>query len=436
VSNTLNFNGAEQKLHTTSYNLEGLMMSKNLGINGQNPLQSIDYKYNNRGWLRGINQDISTFANGVAIPSCDPVNTTLDTDPVDALTEYTVMLSQLLDMRFDVEISSTSHEECIENTCELPSGCSSSDIIPQLTSVENIISNMETFFSTTLDSECIIDGVVSATTDNVISTENLPYSFNIVRIHLCNGLEYYVLEEYLDQITGDYYIQQTITVYNPDQLFEVDQGGNSVTIDLSQFLDEILYSQYPDGISMNVDAYNPCGGINCTSYYGECTLEETQQQQTALIALQENYETIDLETLSYPVTLYYVGICNGQTFWVLGAEIGFLSNTNYEVIDELILTGPETEIPIDDPITEVDKEDMFCLQLDYDPAGNIKKQIWQVAGRQVFTYDYLYDPLYRITNAEFSEHYNSDGSDVMTINNRFGVGGITRCLKFATSNPY
>ncbi len=426
ISNTLSINGQPRKnIHQCTYNLEGLLYSKNLGGTKEQPIQSIDYQYNVRGWMRLMNQDISPFTTGVPLPACDPVTSILDNDVLDPIEDYLVTIEQLLAMRFDVAIGSATYEECNENLCDTPANCTTGDIENQLMDLEEMLNSMTALSYGVAEVACNDGGTQVIIDEDVMSIITLPFSFNIVRIHLCNDLEYYVFEQFLNQLSGDYYVQQIITVHSAEQLFELKNGDVTKMINLEELLHLLLENQLLDGAYFTLDDYNDCGEIDCETIYDDCTLSQIESQNIALNELQINANNIDFENIEFPVTLNYIGLCGGATLWVLETEMDFLIDSPYELLDLLVLNGPEDLIAVDDPITESDKEDLFCMQLDYDLEGNINKMLWQTAGREVFQYDYLYDPLYRLTTANFSEHFNENGQNLKTADNRFGVGAIS-----------
>ncbi len=400
------------------YNAEGLLAEKTL-----NNLQSLDYNYNSRGWLRTINQNLVPFALPESLPSCSPIDadpSTLSPDPVEA---STVTISQLLDMRFEVDMITpgTSEEQCETVPCPDVEGCDNTDIPSQIISIENIIETINTEVSTTQEVACEVDGVVTVIEQEVIDISLIALPLEVKRVRLCNGAEYYILSSYLDQISGAYDIVQTIQITNYDQVFNLEQSGEFITLDLTEFIDYILHGQ-ESGSNVSIDDYIQCGMEECETIELGCTNAEIAEQEIALDLLAQSYEFLDIENLEFPLTLYSVALCDGQVFWVLDSELDIISNTTIEILDELIISDPEQEIEIVDPITDLDKLDLFCMQLDYEPNGNIKNQIWQVSGRAIMNYAYGYDPLNRIKSAEFSELFAGDGGVLMqTTENRFGV---------------
>jgi RHS repeat-associated protein len=108
---------------------------------------------------------------------------------------------------------------------------------------------------------------------------------------------------------------------------------------------------------------------------------------------------IDPAQLSFPVTLYLVQLCDGSLVYILGADLLNDLEGDYEVLDELVITGPDQEFDI-----VVEKRDpLFAMDFHHEANGNISRARWKVTNHNPKIYEYGYDPLNRITKAKYGE---------------------------------
>ena len=55
----------------------------------------------------------------------------------------------------------------------------------------------------------------------------------------------------------------------------------------------------------------------------DCDAETVQAQESAIQMLRKASRLIDYDNLTYPLTLYYIGLCNGETLWVMESELSY-----------------------------------------------------------------------------------------------------------------
>ncbi len=415
-----------ERLTTNRYNLEGLLAEKTLGTN----LQSLDYDYNERGWLRRINQNLAPFQYGNALNDCAGLPTTeFDNDITDVIGNYMVSLKQLLDMRFNIQFTSGLTSECTPKECPQSAACipdANGDFPNQQLAYESIMDSILEEITTIEEIACDFDGVQSTEIVNQVNIDLLVLPLEVVRIRFCNGSEVYLLKKYLDQIPDGYVIEQTISITSYEQTFEIRNNGVQTSMSLTDFLNYVIAGQsYDTGTTVNVENYVECGEDECLTIEAGCSSEEALLTQQAIQRLQNNAPYIKELALQYPITLHYIQLCDGSTLWVLADELFQLLNAPYTILDTITLDDAEDQIEIADPITKTDKTDLFCLQLDYEANGNIKRQLSQVAGRSIFKYEYQYDNIDRLKDATFSEHFSINEQALKSLDNRFGVNNIT-----------
>jgi hypothetical protein len=81
----------------------------------------------------------------------------------------------------------------------------------------------------------------------------------------------------------------------------------------------------------------------------------------------------------------------------------FLSDIHggYNVLDEEVLDNRQDLITI-----EIRQEEaLFAMQFDHQPNGNIEQMKWKVNNRATSIYDFVYDPLDRVKEANYGLEY-------------------------------
>ncbi len=297
TSNTITIDSNEAHLLSqVDYCLEGLVMEKFLGGGPKSgALQSLDYDYNDRGWLRRINQNLAPFAFGQHLANCNPQQPIDDTDTADIVEEYTVNIGQLLQMRFNVELSSEDYENCTSHSCPEPTGCDAYglDIPAQDTSIANILDSLFAHYTNEIDVECNIDGVTSLVQKRAVSLDSINLPLTVFRLRFCDGDELYIPDNYLTSIYGDYYIQQTIEINSYEQSFDVMINGVQQAVSLDEFLDYIMNMQsFNGGTQVSAENYVECNNLDCTTEYMDCDAQTVQKQSSALKLLQNPSKVI------------------------------------------------------------------------------------------------------------------------------------------------
>lgn len=82
--------------------------------------------------------------------------------------------------------------------------------------------------------------------------------------------------------------------------------------------------------------------------------------------------------------------------YVFGVNQLNLLDGPYNILDQIVVTSPDQFFDV--VITE--QEELFAMDFRYEPNGNIDYVEWKVTDNQVKYYDYRYDELNRITNAD------------------------------------
>ena len=232
--------GTARVISENSWNDRDQLIRKVLG----NGLQSIDYTYNNRGWLTSINQPFSTSPT---ITDCNstPIRTS-DQEGVLTLLDAEIFCGQatgdmanFLANRFDA----TYNFDCY-NPCENTGGvhgeldCTATEINTQLASFQTVLNQMRTSHSTTRQQPCE-DGSTATFYD--VEEQSLALPTRIYRLQLCDDSEVHVLEDHLSQLSGNYLILYSFEITNPYQIIPVSNvDGITRQMNLEELLTTLL----------------------------------------------------------------------------------------------------------------------------------------------------------------------------------------------------
>ncbi|MEM1318665.1 MAG: RHS repeat-associated core domain-containing protein [Bacteroidota bacterium] len=217
-SNTFySINNEPSQLITYGYTAKDQLREKNIhgqgfasGLPTYPVLQSIDYNYNQRGWLTAINelrldadpQNQIPTCNGPTVVSCLP-DVTVEPDRCnEKCGTVEVTMDQLLKLRLieeDIRLNCYTPCEC-DNKAQLPAepGCDTEGAIQQGVALNTLYQKMA---STTVDS--------------------LSFPSNLYRVKLCGGKEMHLTQEELPILDGDYRSLQKVQLADAAQSIQV-----------------------------------------------------------------------------------------------------------------------------------------------------------------------------------------------------------------------
>ncbi|MCB0640592.1 MAG: RHS repeat protein, partial [Phaeodactylibacter sp.] len=237
----------------------------------------------------------------------------------------------------------------------------------------------------------------------------LPSRFH--QLKLCSGKEITVAEQELGQITGNYRVSRSIAIDSVGQNFLVvqNQGGYS-----SWTLDQVLAQRTTtDPIPFaSIEAIVPCDSTDLN-----CTAQEIAAQNASVDAYLDAVEALDPSTLTFPLTLYLVVLCDGTELYVLADMYPGISGTP-PIIQTVVLSGPEEELTV----TVTETLPLFAQSLKYFSGldenflaipqynGNIAQIKVQTPGKPIMAFGFEYDEVDRLLQADHTNIYISNNT--------------------------
>jgi hypothetical protein len=231
-----------------------------------------------------------------------------------------------------------------------------------------------------------------------VTPTTLNYPALLYKVYLPGIGTRWVFKSELPILQGPYSRLDRVQIGSSAQTFEVVKNdGSKATLTLGQLLGERLQGTLKDIVpkeETNNEEECNLEPLGCTPY-------EQQQQDSSLALIMNQMANLDVQDLAYPDTLYLVQLCDGSTVYILGYELLQQLPGPYIIRDELVLTGPEQTLSV----VIVKRDPLFAMDFSYEPNGNIKKARWKVTHHNVKFYQYAYDALNRLTNAEYGDIY-------------------------------
>lgn len=418
-------------LYTQQWNDRDQLVNKTLG----GGLQSIDYLYNERGWLRQINQPLDVFTDDpLTRTNCTTMTSSaMEMEEMAAMTfcgSVTADLNELLSIRFDSNISIDCYNPCATSAMFMtPPDCTSF----------NTNGNTKRFSTTryTLQREIpCAGGTQMVTRPNIAS---FPMEGDtLYRILRCDGSEYYCWSDDLPT-DEDYLILQEIPISSPQQVFAINENcGESQIVGV----EGLILAVGQDAENIAIDNYVLTESA-CSPKPPNCTELEQAEQQDYIANLMANPLTSD--SLNYPFYLVRVKLCNGDEVHLTAAELRDLPHA-YVELQRLFVADEAQSFQVGLPVSNLDTKDLFYQSLHYDETnndigntayknGNISYQTWQTKGRNEQYYHYTYDELDRIKTAVYGERTEMEWEQTDLYNTTFlqydANGNIGRIFRSA-----
>lgn len=398
-----NINGATTTLCTQIWNDRDQLVNKTLGGEIGDGLQSLDYLYNERGWLRQINQLLDLFSPSINPNNCDE-QSELSSNDSEMMAEtfcgsVIADLPELLSIRFNPNVNIDCYNPCTTSPMIAgePANCPSSFGSGNLSS--------STSYTQTVQLPCVGGG-----TEAVIRPDfsSFPLPTSLYRLRFCDGSEAYVFHEDLPSDMGDYVILQIIEINSLNQLFSFSKGcGNQQYVGLDALVVALENSE-----NIAISDYILTDGV-CTPQAPNCSDDTQQQQQGYITSLKQNPQ--DEDDFNYPFYLIRVLLCDGSEVYLTPEELQNLPG-QYIELQRIFIENQEQIFQVGSTISSTDTKDLFYLSLHYDDVdgtigntiqknGNISYMTWQTAGRTEQLYKFAYDPLNRIQSATFGEKF-------------------------------
>lgn len=422
TKNIYSINNTTRTLCTQTWNDRDQLVNKTLG----DGLQSIDYAYNQRGWLRRINQPLALIdepnpCNAASLSSFSNMMNDMFCGAIIA------DISEVLSIRFDPDVNLDCYNPCANSylvagtPADCPVGFSDNPPLPQALYVQ------------TVQLTCP-DGTSQDELRPDLSS--FPTPTILYRIRFCNGEERYVFQAELNSLDPDtYLVLQETDINSTQQLFDIREScGNAQSVGLDALV--VLIAQEAH---FSVNDY-VIADI-CDPETPDCTEAEQQLQQEYINDLKAEGKRV--EDFDFPLYLVRVLLCDGSEVYLSLDELQGLPG-NYIELQRIYVDNEAQTFQVGSTFSSEDVQDLFYLSLHYEEAdvaieniplynGNISYMRWQVAGANEQIYKFTYDELDRITSATFGER----GPTTLTFNDKYSstysnydangnIGRITR----------
>ncbi len=401
--------GPEVTIQSNTWNGRDELLGRKYYSPSGHALQSMDYAYEIRGWLRSINHFVDS---DTLVDICIPPDT-LDTYEIiyrpKSTTDTIATIDEILKIRWGRAINIEDYDPCMTMVCDtLP--CSQAEIINQSYSITNILRITD---SALLRREPIACEGESIKLLDKVDLEEVGTNTFLYRVRFCTGDEMYVLQDYLSLIVGSYEILQEIAITSPTQTLTVLDGTVQLTLPLTELLARVLRGETPD-----INNYQDCEPSDCEKTPPTCNSSDLQAQKHYLDSLEGLIDSIDVSTLSFPVTLYRVLLCDGTELYLMADELNALPG-DFTILQQTLVESDTTFLKTSiDHEGQLDYKDLFAQQLFYNKSndvlrgkarknGDISYQLWQSVGRQIMGYGYWYDEINRLKKATYGEYVDN-----------------------------
>ncbi|MBK8506170.1 MAG: hypothetical protein IPL46_30605, partial [Saprospiraceae bacterium] len=196
--------------------------------------------------------------------------------------------------------------------------------LQQLTDITEILQMMK---DSLLEENSIVCEGTSVLTTHTGNARSYLIPSKLFRIRLCDGSEYYIPEQFLNELSGTYEILQEIPVTDINQTFNIQRKSRPGRATLSELLPNIA-----DGENLEINNYSSCQIEECIEVTPPvCDSASTTAQNHFLDSLKSINNNIDASALGYPLNLVKVLLCNGTEVYLLESELSLLPG-NYTSI--------------------------------------------------------------------------------------------------------
>ncbi|MEL6969805.1 MAG: RHS repeat-associated core domain-containing protein [Bacteroidota bacterium] len=210
---------------------------------------------------------------------------------------------------------------------------------------------------------------------------------------------WYFTEE-LASIPGPYVISKQLAIDNPNMIFKVTAAnGQQQQANLSQ-LQALRYSTTGIYEITIADEGSSTPIPNCPPTPPGCDDAVAAQQLQSLDEICANtISAIREDKLDPPYIIALIQLCDGSYTYVLNDFVTDIYG-GYNILDTIIVDEDDL---ID---VEIRNEEMrFAMHFTHQPNGNIERMKWKVSNRATDIYDFSYDPLDRVVQADYAQEY-------------------------------
>ncbi|MEM8584337.1 MAG: hypothetical protein AAGF87_08720, partial [Bacteroidota bacterium] len=172
------------------------------------------------------------------------------------------------------------------------------------------------------------------------SQNGLVFPINIMRLRFCNGLEYYLIDSEIDQLSAyNYDIIQTIPVPSVSTRVAMENvDGESVDVSIS-----IILQARANNVPLLLDHFPDCNGE--TSCVPPVCDKTTEGDQDAYINGIYPSST-RTNNLSYPHTFTRVLLCSGLSVYLTEPELSNMPNQAYTIQHEYIVERANEDLNV------------------------------------------------------------------------------------------
>ena len=209
-----------------------------------------------------------------------------------------------------------------------------------------------------------------------------------------DGTSRWIPKDALPLLTGSYVRGKRIHISNPLETLEARyENGTHANLNLLA-----LYQELAGDLGVDIkDMEDESEEEECEEPSFDCTPEEQESQQESLAGIQNSICNMSADDFEFPLTVTFVQLCDGTTGYIPGEELLSELEGPYYILNQF-------DIDADDLITILVtiKRPLFSMHFsDHQENGNIAEMRWKVTDRSVKQYDFTYDPLNRMTSANY-----------------------------------
>ena len=227
-----------------------------------------------------------------------------------------------------------------------------------------------------------------------LTPASIDYPVRAYQTYLENGTTRWIPEEALPLLTGSYQRGKRIHISSAIENIDVDfQNGTQSTLSIPALLTELAGDIGEDITDIHTESEEP----ECDNPQFECTPEQQEAQQQSLADIQNAICNMDAEDFTFPLTIYLVQLCGGATAYITGDSLLNEIEGPYAVIDQMVID----ETTLISVLVTIQRP-LFAMHFSgYQENGNIEQMRWKITNRAVKQYDFSYDPLDRVINADY-----------------------------------
>ena len=256
-----------------------------------------------------------------------------------------ITLPELLSVRFDAAFINCAPENCAPRDCTDPAGCNATIEANQSSQVSAAKELFKDQTSIEREVQCDPNDLSITEIQLFVDLEKVSLPLEIVRIRLCGGDEYYINRSQLENITGPVSIIEEISITSYSQTFDMEIEGVPQTLDVEGFLELVFFDEDITDEEVHTGDYVACGEEDCRDSLLDCSSYDLGAQADVIDFISAQSQGADPLNFTYPLTIYHVELCGGQTFWITTEEERIFSdNIKYKEISSLIVNSATEDI--------------------------------------------------------------------------------------------